>query len=352
MKAVTQPMGIEVGPVSAWFDDHVDGALTPLAFDLVAGGRSNLTYLVTDATGTRYILRRPPLGHVLATAHDMAREYRIITALNPTPVPVPRTFGLCDDPDVNNAPFYVMEHVDGLILRDAALGEELLATSVRPKVGPELSRSLALLHALTVDEVGLGDLAKREDYIARQIKRWRSQFEQTASAGVLEPGIVERAGDALSAHIPKQRSASIVHGDYRLDNTIIRDDGSVAAILDWELCTLGDPLADVGTLLCYWGLPPDGEPILGPKRSASMLPGFSSNDELLNAYAEASGRDVSSVPYYQAFGYWRLGCILQGVYARYQGGAGAGDPAAVDHLPQAIARLARFALDALGAGRS
>jgi aminoglycoside phosphotransferase (APT) family kinase protein len=184
--------------------------------------------------------------------------------------------------------------------------------------------------------------------VARQLRRWSGQFEQTREAGVAEPGAVEAVGDELARRIPAQRDAGVVHGDYRLDNVVVRADGSVAAVLDWELCTLGEPLADVGTFLDYWEVPPDGRPFLD-KVPASALDGFSGAGELAERYAEATGRDVSEIAYFRAFGYWRLACILQGVYARYQGGAAAGDPAAVDGFPSSIARLATLAADTLAA---
>jgi aminoglycoside phosphotransferase (APT) family kinase protein len=348
MSSPYSPAGIQIDPVTNWFNENVAGAVAPFTFNLVAGGRSNLTFQVSDAMGNKFALRRPPLAHVVATAHDMGREYRIIAALNQTNVPVPRTYGLCDDPDVNDAPFYVMEFVDGLILRDVEVAEKVFPVSSRPAVGASIAQALAALHAVTVDAVGLGDLAKKEDYVARQIKRWSGQFDHHKGVGVVEPGAVERAGDALARAIPPQEGAAIVHGDFRIDNMILREDGSVAAILDWELCTLGDPLADVGTLVSHWGLPKDGQSIFGTKVSASTLPGFCASEELLDAYAKASGRDLSNISYYIALGYWRFACILQGVYARYVEGGGGGDPSTVDHYPGIIARLAHLCLDLLG----
>lgn len=317
----------------------------PFTFSLVAGGRSNLTYRVDDANGRAMALRRPPVSHVLPTAHDMAREHRILGALAPTAVPVPVPLGLCLDDTVNGSPFYVMTFVDGLVLRDAAMAGEL-APAVRGVIGPNLVEVLSSLHALDVDAVGLGDLAKREGYIDRQLRRWAAQYERSAEAGVERAGLVERVGRVLAERIPPEGSAVVVHGDFRLDNAVVRADGTVAAILDWELCTLGDPLADLGTFLDYWALPADGEPILG-RVPASALDGFSSVKELRDRYAAASGRDVSDVGYYMAFGYWRLACILQGVYARYVGGAAAGDPDSVEHMPATVARLADLAATTL-----
>ncbi len=342
------PVGIDVEGVTAWFAVHVPDVVPPLRFALVAGGRSNLTYRVDGAGGPPVALRRPPVSHVLPTAHDMAREHRILAALAPTPVPAPVPLGLCQDPAVTGAPFYVMTFVEGLVLRDAPSGGPLLpGLAERRTAGLCLVDTLAALHALDPDAIGLGDLAKRAGYVERQLRRWSAQFGQTAAAGVSDPGLVERVGAQLGAHVPPQRRTSVVHGDFRIDNAVLRQDGSVAAILDWELCTLGDPMADVGTFLDYWAVPPDGEPVLG-RVPASALDGFPAPEELCDRYATVSGADVSDVGYFMAFGYWRLACILQGVYARYVAGARAGDPESVEHLPDTVARLARLAATTLG----
>jgi aminoglycoside phosphotransferase (APT) family kinase protein len=341
-------MGIRADAVTEWFVSSVPDVAPPLRFELVAGGRSNLTFRVDDAAGRSFALRRPPVSHVLPTAHDMAREHRILEALAPTPVPVPHPLGLCRDPDVTGAPFYVMTFVDGLVLRDAATAEAVMPDpAARRLAGEQLADILAELHRVDVDTVGLGDLARREGYVERQLRRWSTQFAQTSDAGVTAPGAVEAVGTALAARVPPQRESTVVHGDYRLDNAILAPSGRVAAILDWELCTLGDPLADLGTFLDYWSLPADGEPILG-RTPASALDGFPTATELVGRYAAASGRDVSDVAFFMAFGYWRLACILQGVYARYQAGASAGDPQSVEELPATVARLARLAATTLG----
>ncbi|HLW45402.1 MAG TPA: phosphotransferase family protein [Acidimicrobiales bacterium] len=345
---VPAPIGIDVDGVTSWFAAHVPGVQPPLGFTLVAGGRSNLTYRVDGAAGAAVALRRPPVSHVLPTAHDMAREHRILTALAPTAVPVPVPLGLCEDPLVTGAPFYVMSFVDGLVLRDAESGGPLLPDhEARHAAGVGLVDTLAALHSLEPGDVGLGDLGKREGYIERQLRRWGSQFAESAAAGVAVPGLVERVGAELAARVPEQHRTTIVHGDFRIDNAVLRPDGTVAAVLDWELCTLGDPMADVGTFLDYWALPADGEPVLG-RVPASALAGFPTVDELRDRYASSSGTDASNVGYFMAFGYWRLACILQGVYARYVGGAKAGDPDSVEHFPATVARLAELAAATLG----
>jgi len=283
----------------------------------------------------------------LPTAHDMGREYRIITALGPTDVPVPTTMGLCTDPAVNQQPFYVMEFVNGHILRGAAAVSQAFAVETIRSIGDSIADTLALLHAVDVESVGLNDLARHEGYIERQIRRWSQQFHDMIVNGDNHGGIVESVGAELAASIPAQVGVSIVHGDYRLDNTVIGDDGRVRAILDWELCTLGDPLADVGLLLCYWNDGPDPSAI--PGVSATSTSGMATRDQVLARYAEMSGRDVSNIGFYTAFGYWKLACILQGVYARYVGGAAAGDRSSVDDFGRSVVRLAEMALAALDA---
>ena len=334
--------GIDKDSVTAWMVEAV-GAVAPLDFELIAGGRSNLTYRVTDAAGRAYALRRPPVSHVLATAHDMVREHTIISALHPLGVPVARPLGLCVDEAVNESPFYVMEFVEGVILRDRAQAEAAFDPATRGTIGDHLATTLARLHDVDVEAAGLGALARHDGYIERQLRRWRTQYEQMSDEGDAD-GLVQAVGDRLAAAIPTQQRVAVVHGDYRLDNTVLAEDGSVRAILDWEICTLGDPMADVGVMLCYWAEKGDYSPLgLAP----SSAEGFASREQLLAAYARHSSLDVSRVSYYQAFGYWKLACILQGVYARYRAGATAGDPGSVAEFPHHIATLVQLALETL-----
>ncbi len=334
--------GIDRGRVTEWLDATVSGAEPPFTFELIAGGRSNLTYRVTDRAGRAYALRRPPVSHVLPTAHDMQREHTVISALNRTDVPVPRTLGLCADESVNGAPFYVMSFVEGHIVRDERAAAELDESS-RARAGDSLIDTLAGLHAVDVDAVGLGDFARRDSYIARQLKRWHGQFSQSTVDGRPGPAVIDRVHELLASRIPDQQGVAIVHGDYRLDNTVLDDRGTVQAILDWEICTLGDPLADLGLLLVYWAEPGDGDQaLLGV--APTTLPGFARRSDLLARYAEVSGRDVSHIAYYRAFGFWKLACILQGVHVRYAGGAAAGDRSGVDQFAAHVGRLGERAL--------
>ena len=307
--------GIDEARVGAWLDANVEGATGPYGYELIAGGRSNLTYRVTDANGMRMVLRRPPLGHVLATAHDMAREHRIISAVGSTGVPVPRCLGLCTDEEVNGAPFYVMSFVDGVVLDSPDKGE-LLPQHLRTAASEHLVDVLADLHAVDVDAVGLGDLAKREGYVERQVKRWSTQWENSKTR---ELPAIEEVSRLLSRDIPVQQGVSIAHGDYRFGNVLTDvNQGRVAAVLDWELCTLGDPLADLGYIGIYWTDP--GQPI-NRANDPSGLAGFPAYDDLVERYARRTGRDVSNIGYYKAFSSFRLAVISEGVYARYLKGA-------------------------------
>jgi aminoglycoside phosphotransferase (APT) family kinase protein len=333
--------GIDTDRVGKWFIDNVPGVAPPLRFELIAGGRSNLTYRVTEGNGRHFALRRPPLSHVLPTAHDMAREYRVISALGPTVVPVPVTFGLCQDEGVNGRPFYVMEFVEGHIVRDAETAERDLDPAARQRAGESIADTLAALHAVDVDAVGLGDFAKRDGYIERQLRRWFEQFRNSPVDGVDTATIIGAIHDRLAADIPPQVGTAIVHGDYRLDNTVLGPDGAVRAVLDWEICTLGDPLADLGLLMVYWTDAGDEAALLGV--TPTTVPGFPRRAEIRDRYQAASGRDLGRLDFYVAFGYWKLACILQGVYARYVGGAAAGDRSSVEGFATSIVRLAEMA---------
>jgi aminoglycoside phosphotransferase (APT) family kinase protein len=315
--------GIDQQRVTQWMVANTPPIEPPLRFELIAGGRSNLTFEVTDAAGRRMVLRRPPVSHVLATAHDMGREHRIISALRDSPVPVPEAVGFCEDSDVNGAPFYVMEFIDAHILHTVEEVEALWDLDTQTAAADDLVDVLVALHSVDPDAVGLGDLGKKEDYLGRQLKRWYGQFQgsqqQEKDAGVhREAAIVHEVHDQLVARKPEQLGAVIAHGDYRLDNCMFHTDGRLAAVLDWELCTLGDALADLGTMLIYWT--DRGEERMG-MHPATTSPGFPDRAGVAARYAERSGRDISLLPYYMAFGHWRLACIMEGVYVRYATGA-------------------------------
>ena len=338
--------GIDSELVTAWLDAHIEGIEGSYEFTLIEGGRSNLTYKVTDRHGRRFVLRRPPLGHVLATAHDMAREHKIISAVGTTDVPVPKTLGLCADDSVNQAPFYVMDFVDGIVLDSPEKGAEL-SIEQRKAVAFDLVDVLADLHAVEVDAVGLGDLARREGYVERQVKRWTRQWADSRTRDLPE---IDEVAYLLAASIPQQHSVSIAHGDYRLGNCLTNlDSNRVAAVLDWELCTLGDPLADLGYLGVYWA-DPDGN---GQRSNdPTGAGGFPSYQQLVERYAARTGRDVSNIPYFVAFSAFRLAVISEGVYARYLHGAMGDDvdEEILNGFRDAVEELAVGALSTLRSG--
>jgi aminoglycoside phosphotransferase (APT) family kinase protein len=335
------PEGIDRDGVEAWFEAHVPDVTPPLSFERIAGGRSNLTFTVTDADGRRWALRRPPLGKGLTSAHDMAREHKVISALAPTDVPVAPTIGLCEDESVNGAPFFVMKFVDGPILRTQQAAVEEFGEAERHAIGERVADTLVAIHAVDPDEVGIGDLGKKQDYVARQLHRWHGQWEKSKTR---EIPLVDDVHERLSARIPDQGPATIVHGDYRLDNMILSPEGAVAAVVDWELCTLGDPLADVGMLMVYWGEP--GDDLIPLLDVPTTAPGFPGRDEVKARYGELSGRDLSEIDFYVALGHWKLAIILQGILARVAAGQYGKDGEGADETAEFVERLAQAADEA------
>jgi aminoglycoside phosphotransferase (APT) family kinase protein len=324
-----------------WFAREIDGAQPPLGFDRISGGRSNLTYGVTDSRGRRWALRRPPLGKRLASAHDMAREHRILAALGSTDVPVPPVVALCEDDSVNGAPFYVMEFVDGPVLRTRQEAETAFEDHDRRAIGERVVDTLVEIHAVDPEAVGLGRLGKREEYVARQLHRWQGQWEKSKTR---EVPLVDDVHERLARRIPQQGPATIVHGDYRLDNMILSASGEIAAVVDWELCTLGDPLADVGMLLMYWSEPGDElMPLFDPPTTAA---GFPSRDFVRSRYADLSGRDLAEIDFYVALACWKLAIILEGVFSRYAAGQYGKDAEAYEQFAGVVERLAAGADEA------
>ena len=331
--------GIDVPRVEAWFTARAGEVELPLSFEQIAGGRSNLTYAVIDAAGRRWALRRPPLGSRLASAHDMGREHRIISALQDTEVPVPPVVGLSEEGD---DPFYVMGWVDGPILRSIDQVDQFPDHAARRAIGERVVDTLVAIHNVDPDAVGLGELAKKSDYVARQLHRWRGQYEKQHTR---ELPLIGEVHDRLVARIPEQGPATIVHGDYRLDNMILSPSGEVAAVVDWELCTLGDPLADVGLLMVYWG--EEGDELVPLMRPATMAPGFPNREDVKARYAERSGRDLSEIDFYVALGLWKLAIILEGVYARYAAGQyGAEAAEGAKQFGRTVERLTEAAAEA------
>ncbi|MFH9417528.1 phosphotransferase family protein [Streptomyces rochei] len=305
------PPGLDLDRLRGLLDRERPGLVAgPLSGRLIEGGRSNLTYAVSDGTGS-WVVRRPPLGHVLATAHDMKREHRVISALHPTDVPVPRPVLLCEDEEVLGAPFYVMEFVEGTPYRTA----EQLAP-----LGPERTRAAVLnlvdtlvgLHAVDPAEVGLGDFGRPEGFLDRQLRRWAKQLDASRNRDLAG---IDELHATLGRELPRSPSPTVVHGDYRLDNVLIGGGADeIRAILDWEMSTLGDPLTDLGLLVMYSS--PLGMPD-SPVSTTAQAPGHPAPAELIERYAARSGRDVSAVAWYTAFAWFKLAVILEGIHYRY-----------------------------------
>jgi aminoglycoside phosphotransferase (APT) family kinase protein len=332
--------GIDRAGVEGWFEENVPEAKPPLSFERISGGRSNLTFGVRDTDGRAWALRRPPLGMRLGSAHDMGREHRVIAALQETPVPVPPVVGLCEDEAVNGAPFYVMGFVEGPILRseeDAKAFDE----AERRAIGERVVDTLVAIHGVDPDAVGLAELGRKEAYVERQLRRWHGQWEKSKTR---ELPAVDGVHERLSARIPEQGPATIVHGDYRLDNMILSPSGEIAAVVDWELCTLGDPLADVGMLLVYWS--EEGDDFMPLFAPATIAPGFPTRDEVRARYAECSGRDLGQIDFFLALGFWKLAIILEGVYARYASGQYGKTDEGFQEFAKIVERLAAAADEA------
>ncbi|MFB7780190.1 phosphotransferase family protein [Streptomyces bauhiniae] len=304
------PPGLDLDRLRALLDRERPGLVTgPLTGRLIEGGRSNLTYAVTDGT-SRWVVRRPPLGHVLATAHDMRREHRVISALHPTRVPVPRPVLLCEDEEVLGAPFYVMEFVEGTPYRTADQLAPLGAERTRGAV-LSLVDTLVELHAVDPAEVGLADFGRPEGFLDRQLRRWGKQLDASRNR---ELAGVDELHAALGRSLPTSPAPAVVHGDYRLDNVLIGEGDRIEAVLDWEMSTLGDPLTDLGLLVMY--SQPLGTPHSPVFTTAEAL-GHPTPAELIERYAERSGRDVSDVNWYTAFAWFKLAVILEGIHYRY-----------------------------------
>ncbi|MDX6742846.1 phosphotransferase family protein [Actinocorallia sp. A-T 12471] len=317
--------GLDFPRLTRWLADTLPDAGALTGATLIAGGRSNLTYRLDfagESGGTSVALRRQPLGHVLPTAHDMVREHRVLSALADSGgVPVPRPLGLCTDKDVLGADFYVMEWVDGRILRvpeDAAD----VTPGQRAAVSDRLAEALAAIHTLDVDKAGLGDFGRPEGYMARQLKRWGQQWERSKTR---ELPAYDRLVERLAAALPDNPRSGLVHGDFRLDNALVRlePEPAIAAVVDWEMSTLGDPLADLGLTLVYWA--EAGEPQLPVGSTITAEPGFPTRAQFTERYAALTGFDVSGLDYYVAFGCFKLAIILEGIHARFVKGQTVGE---------------------------
>lgn len=341
--AAPVPDGLRWEPLARFFAERVPGAGALRSAEMVHGGRSNLTY-VLEAEHGRWVLRRPPLGAILPTAHDMSREYRMISALSGTDVPVPRPVVYCDDPAVIGAPFYVMAYVPGVVVREE-WPEALGGPEARGRASAALVDVLARLHAVDWRAAGLEAFHRPEPYAERQLRRLRAQWEQSKTQD--EP-LMQAVWARLAASVPPPQPPTIVHGDYRLNNTILAadDPGRILAVVDWELATIGDPLADLGLMLVYWPQADDPAYRLSAQDRAMRvmtLPGFWRREQVVEEYARRSGRDVSLLDWYYVLGFYKLAVICQGIHARYLAGVTRGE--GFDAYGKLVPILARMALE-------
>lgn len=339
----TVPAGIKYEAVSRFFAENVPGGDTPLTFSLISGGRSNLTYMV-ESESARWVLRRPPLGHVLPTAHDMAREFKVLTGVAKVGFPSPVPIALCEDSSVNDYPFYVMEYREGVIIVDELPVGYAETPERRRAISQALVQTMVELHAIDYDAVGLADFGRPDGYLERQVRRWGEQWARSETRPLAEVAeLIKR----LNAAIPVSPPPTIVHGDYRLGNMMLDfdDPGRTVAVLDWEMCTLGDPLSDLGYTLGYWGEAGDSESQIRarPTSSVTAQPGFYTRRELIEEYGRLSGRDISAVEFYQVLAYYKLGVITEGIHARFLAGETVGE--GFEGYGERTENLMRFALE-------
>lgn len=306
---------VDIGALDGWLRSQVDAVTPPVRLDVISAGRSNLAFRLTDSADRAFVLRRPPLAVAHTSAHDVLREWRIVSALSETTVPTANPVAVCDRDDVIGAPFYLVDFVPGVALTgpDAA---RLLSPDARRRAAGSVVRTLSAIHRLDVDSVGLSDWRRSGSLVERQLRRWRRQLDGYSSPAV--PALQELA-DRLDRFRPRPQAESIVHGDFKLANMIVAEDGELAAVVDWELSAVGDPLVDLGWLVASWHQPADrGRWITDPPTLAGGFPG---RDELIEQYAKAGGVDVSDIDYYVAFSFWRWSCINEGIRARFGSGA-------------------------------
>ncbi|MDL9978462.1 phosphotransferase family protein [Microbacterium sp. ASV49] len=329
--------GLDLDRFGAWLVSAVPGAGGEVTASVIAGGKSNLTYDVTDGT-SRWIVRRPPLGHVLATAHDMGREYRVMSALQGSAVPVPHMFAFCDDPEVIGAPFYVMERIDGTAFTRAAQLEALGADRTRT-ISTRMVDTMADLHAVVPDAVGLGDFGRPEGFLGRQVERWKKQLDSSHTRDLPAADELYRR---LSADVPPDGAVGIVHGDFRLDNVLVDAADRPAAVIDWEMATLGDPLTDLALMLVYGRMAAAAGAIVA---DANLAPGFLTEAEIVERYASRSDRDLSRFGFYLGLAAFKLTGILEGIHYRYQHGQTVGP--GFDRIGDLVDPLLQAGLDAL-----
>lgn len=348
---MTSPPGLDLEALAAYLGPRVGGLAGALRGEVIPGGRSNLTYIVDDGE-RRFVVRRPPLAHVLPTAHDMAREYRVLAALHGTGIPVPGVIALCEDDSVIGARFYVMEWIDGHVIRDTLPAEFADTAETRREMSSALIETLLQLHAIDPEAVGLGDFGHPDGFLARQVRRWWQQWEASKTRDL--PSI-ETLRRRLDETVPTPSAPGIVHGDYRLDNVMYApaDPSRIVAVIDWEMCTIGDPLCDVGLLCVYWADDPTeaaARTLHG--RAITVEEGFAKRADLLRDYAAGTQRDLTSLDWYIALGAYKLAIIAEGITARFLMGMTVGEGfETMGEMVPAIVDSGLAALDRLGSAQ-
>ena len=338
--------GLDAAAVEKWIVANIDGLNAPITFGLIAGGHSNLTYSGTDANGRSFVLRRPPLSAKSGNAHNMAREFNVLAALVPTQVPVPAPLALCEDASVNELPFYVMDLVDGVIVDNPAAADRFLPDPAHRRFASEqIVDVLATLHQVDIDEIGIGAMGRRENFLERQLTRLYSVWEQTKTR---ELASIDDLHRRLIQAMPPQRYTGIVHSDFRFGNVLLDGSGGLTGVLDWELWALGDVLSDVGFLLNNWYEPDNQDPLIWMEMPPTVQPGFFSRDEVSARYAAQTGFDLSQIEFYRAFQYWKVAILAEGVKRRYESGTMATADVDFAHLNQRVIDLTSLADQHLG----
>jgi len=339
------PEGYKVDAVERWVAENIPSLTPPFKWTRLQGGHSNLTYQLDDANGNQAVIRRPPQGQLLPKAHDMSREWALISALGPTPVPVPAALGFCESPDVTGAWFYVMGLIDGHPLYNAEDTNRWVPEAERRKMAFSFIDVLAALHDVDPDKVGLGDLGKKENYVGRQLKTWYRSWTSSMEPAQFDDERAHTLQRFFLDNMPDQGPARVVHGDYGLHNCLVGPDCTIAAVVDWEISTLGDPLADLAYALNQWPDPTDAEPF-APEAAAAPS-GFPSRTELKDRYARQTGRDLSRLDYYIGFNRWKTAAIVHGVYARYREGKKSTDGIDLEEMRERISRSLTLAEEAV-----
>jgi aminoglycoside phosphotransferase (APT) family kinase protein len=311
--------GYDRGAVNAWVRENIEGLTPPFQWVQLEGGHSNLTYLLTDTDGREAVIRRPPMGELLPKAHDMGREFKIISGLGPTDVPVATAYGYCEDPSVIGAHFYIMSKVEGRAMYDDEDVEAWLSMDARVRMADSFIETLAKLHSVIPADVGLDDLGRHDGYVARQLRTWYGSWTASAEGAKYDDDRIHSLHEMFQNNLPEQGPARVVHGDYGPHNCMVDADGNIVAVLDWEISTLGDPMADFAYAVNGWG-DPDVEGDSGISGGATTAPGFPSRDRLIERYAEITRADLSQLSFYRSFNYFKTACILHGVYSRYMEG--------------------------------